>query len=159
MSDQESAYPTVKAVLRIIESRLADRYSLDGLHRVEADLLATVTAHGVIGNGGLLSWYEGKNAPVSSRVADGFDRLGLPAAADAMRDSLRAFSDGAPPDDQTARQRYITDHRAELEESFRPLDEAIWDADWDAAAMAYIDTHRAQLVSLSPAYATLLRLH
>jgi hypothetical protein len=152
-------HPTVKAVLTIVERRLQDASSLDGLSRVEADLLATVTAYGVIGNGGLVYWYDGKSAAVTRKVATSFDRLGLPVVANALRDSLRAFPGGAPPDDLAARQLYVSAHRAELEEAFRELDVAVWDADWDSAALAYIDTHRAELVSLAPEYAAVLQLH
>lgn len=149
----------LKAVLAIIESRLADPSSLEGLAEVEADLLSTVTATGVIGNGGLSFWYQGKDAAATLRAAAAFDRLDLRDAAEAMRASLNAFPGSVPPQDLTARQRYIGLHREELEAKFEPLDHKIWDADHDAAAKRYVDRNRAAFVAIAPAYATLLSLH
>jgi Domain of unknown function (DUF4375) len=149
----------VKAVVAIIESRLEDPFSLDGLERVEADLIATVTAHGVIGNGGLFYWYEGKGAAITRRVAGAFDRMGLAAVANALRASLRAFSNGAPPEDLVARGRYLSAHREDLKQAFRELDETVWDADWEAAAIAYVEAHRAELAAIAPEYAAILQLH
>ena len=151
-------YPTVRAVMQIVERRMKEPSSLADLSRVEADLLATATAHGVIGNGGHMYWYEGKIATATDKVAASFDRLGLPAVAEAMRASLRVFPDGAPQDDLAARHLYLSANRARLEESFRELDEVVWDADWHAAAMAYIDAHRADLASIAPEYRAALRL-
>ena len=54
MSDEGPEYPTVGAVMQIVGRRLQPS-SLDDVSRVEADLLATATAYGVIGNGGLMS--------------------------------------------------------------------------------------------------------
>ena len=151
-------HPTVKVILAIVERRLQSPFSLDGLSRAEADLLATVTAYGVIGNGGLVYWYEGKSSRITHKVATSFERLGLPAVADALRASLRAFPGEAPPEDLKARSRYISAHRAELEDAFRDLEKVVWNADWDSAAMAYIDSHRAELASIAPEYAAALRL-
>jgi hypothetical protein len=97
---------------------------------VEADLLATATAYGVIGDGGLMDWYERKVATATEKVAASFDRLGMPTVAEAMRASLRVFPDGVPPGDLAARKRYLSANRARLEESFGPLDEAVWATDW-----------------------------
>ena len=157
MSDEGPEYPTVGAVMQIVGRRLQPS-SLDDVSRVEADLLATATAYGVIGNGGLMSWYERKVGTATEKVAASFDRLGMPAVAEAMRASLRVFPDGAPPEDLAARNLYLSANRERLEESFRPLVEAVWAADWDAAAMAYIDAHRADLASIAPEYAAALRL-
>lgn len=151
-------YPTVEAVLTIVEGRLRDPLLRDGLSRVEADLLATVSARGLIGNGGLVTWYEGKNARLTDKVASSFERIGLPALAAALRASMRAFPGGAPSEELTARRDYVASHRAELEQAFRELDEIFWDADWEAAAMAYIDAHRAELAAIAPRYAAALRL-
>ena len=157
MSDEGPEYPTVGAVMQIVGRRLQPS-SLDAVSRVEADLLATATAYSVIGDGGLMDWYERKVATATEKVAASFDRLGMPTVAEAMRASLRVFPDGVPPGDLAARKRYLSANRARLEESFGPLDEAVWATDWDAAAMAFIDAHRAEIASIAPEYATVLRL-
>ena len=94
--------------------------SLQGLSLVEADLMAAVTAHGVIGNGGHDFWYQGRNREHTLRAADAFERMGEGDAADAMRRSLEAFPTGRPTED------YVFAHRTELKDLFSPLDEIIW---------------------------------
>jgi hypothetical protein len=130
------ANPTVKAVSQVVERRLQDPLSPDGLTPIEADLIVTVSAYGVIVNGGLARWHEGKDADMTRRVAVAFDRIGLSVVANALRASLRVLPGGA----------------------FRELDEAVGDADWETAAVAHIDAHRAELSSIAPEYADLLRL-
>ena len=49
--------------------------------------------------------------------------------------------------------------KQELRERFKELDEAVWDADFDAAAAAYIRTRRSDLVRADPGTAALLPLH
>ncbi|MGA8808362.1 MAG: hypothetical protein WB973_10830 [Thermoanaerobaculia bacterium] len=132
------------AVLRRIESRMPYPDSLQGLSRVEADLMAAVTAHGVIGNGGHDFWYQGRNREHTLRAADAFERMGEGNAADAMRRSLEAFPAGRPTED------YVFAHRAELKDLFSPLDEIIWDVDFDAVAARYIRAKKAELSAADP---------
>lgn len=149
----------VAAVLAAIESRLVDPFSLEGLTEVESDLLSGVTAKGVIGNGGHVYWFEGMDAKATHNAASAFDRMGLPEVARAMRESLRAFPGGAPPEPLAERQRYVSLHRQTLERTFGPLDKTVWDADFATAAMRYIDEHRTQLIATAPEYAEILRPH
>ena len=79
----------LQVVFEWIESRLQDRFSLAGLPEVEADLLGTVTAFGIIGNGGHVFWYEGMDGEDTLRVAAGFERMELPEAAEALGDPSR----------------------------------------------------------------------
>lgn len=148
----------VKSVLEVVESRLMDPFSLDGLAKVEADLIIAVTVVGVIGNGGHMYWFEGKDAAATLRAASAFERMGLSDVAAALRESLHAFPGGAPPGPLVERQRYISLHRASLEAAFRSLDERVWDAEFDSAVERYIDEHRDDLCAIAPAYAELLRL-
>ena len=89
----------VTAVIGRIENRMPDLFSLRGLSQVEADLMAAVTAHGVIGNGGHDYWYQGKNRDQTLRAAEAFERMGAVPAANAMRRSLAAFPTGTPTRD------------------------------------------------------------
>lgn len=146
----------VDGVLESIESRVIDPGSLEGLSRVEADLLAGVTAKGVIGNGGLVYWYEGMNARQTLRAAEAFERLGLSEAASALRKSLEAFPAGAPPAELGDRQRYVSQHRERLDQSFASLDEMVWNADFDGAALRYVRAHRSELVAADPNLRSLL---
>jgi hypothetical protein len=134
----------VSAVLRRIEHRMPDPHSLRGLSPEEADLMAAVTAHGVIGNGGLDYWYQGKNREQTLQVADAFERMGEVPAANAMRRSLDAFPGGKPT------REYLRAHRTELEEVFSSLDQIVWDVDFDAVAARYIRAKRVELAARDP---------
>jgi hypothetical protein len=158
VDESEHERRVVLAVLDVTESRLRDPFSLEGLVDVEADLMSTVTAIGVVGNGGLVFWFEGKDAKATRRVAAAFDRLGLTAVADDLRTSLEAFPDKTPPAELAARQLYVSAHRDELKARFRELDERIWAANYFGAAKRYIDRHRDELAALSKEYAAILRL-
>jgi len=144
-------------VFEWIESRLQDPFSLAGLPEVEADLLGTVTAFGVICNGGHVYWYEGKSGEDTLRVAAGFERMELPEAAEALRRSLTSFPGGAPPRDLADRQRYVSEHQARLKEAFAPLDQIVWDVDFDAAAVRHILRHREELLAANPSLGAELR--
>ena len=149
----------VRAVLKIIEARLPEPFSLDGLTEVEADLLGAVTAVGVIGNGGFYYWYRGKDARSTTRIAAAFDRLGLSEVAQAIRSSLAAFPSGRPPGTLAARQKYLTANREQLQRTFEPLDRVVWAADFDGAAARYIDARRTALMDAAPELDRLLRTH
>lgn len=148
----------VKAVLRVIETRLPDPFSLDGLSEPEADLLSAVTAIGVIGNGGLYYWYQGKDRDDTIRTAEAFERLRLGDAARAMRESLAAFPDGLPADLE-ARHDYLSRHRERLRATFESLEEVIWESGFAAAAAEYIDARRSDLAAAAPELARLLATH
>jgi hypothetical protein len=137
-------------VLEHIEERQVDPYSLDGLSDVEADLVAAVTAKGVIDNGGHDFWYQGKDRVQTLRAVVAFERMGLEDAARALRESLSAFPQGGPPSDLVARGRYITQHRAALKQAFRPLDVVVWESRFDEAAVAYIRARRTDLLKTLP---------
>jgi hypothetical protein len=124
----------VTAVLQRIETRMPDPDSLQGLSRVEADLMAAVTAHGVIGNGGHDFWFQGRNREHTLRAAEAFERMGEDKAANAMR----------PTED------YVFAHRTELADVFSPLDRVIWDVDFDAVAARYIRAKKAELSATDP---------
>lgn len=156
MTDTNST-DLVQAVLIAIEDRLEDPSCLDGLSEAEADLLAAVTAVGVIGNGGHCYWYDGKNAAATLRAATGLDRLGLSAAADAMRSSLAVFPSGRPPEDLLERQEYISANRVSLKRAFQAFDQAVWKADFDEAAAHYIYRCTDELIAANPALAGVLR--
>lgn len=143
------------------ESRLEDPFTLDGLTELEADVLATVTAIGVIRNGGFVYWYEGKDGEATIRAAVAFDRMGLTGLAEAMRLSLAAFPGSAPPQDLAARQAYVSEHRDALEERFAPLDSTFFESDvvpsWDLAAARYVAGRRRELLTLEPGFGPLLQ--
>ena len=134
----------VEDVLTRLQRRLASPSSLAGLSEPAADLLAAATAHGIIGNGGLRYWFEGMDRASTLRAATAFERLGLPAAGAAMRAALSSFPNGAPPTDFDERLAYLAAHRPRLEHEFRPGEEAVWDADFDAAARAFIFARRGE---------------
>ena len=148
-------------VARYAESRLADPFTLDGLMELEADVLATVTAIGVIQNGGFVYWYEGKDGEATIRAAVAFDRMGLPGLAEAMRLSLGAFPGSAPPRDLAARDGYVSDHCDALNERFAPLDSTFFESDvvpnWDLAAARYVAGRRRELLALEPGFGPLLQ--
>lgn len=120
-------------ILGSIEERATPRGSLAGLEPIEADLLTTVTAIGIIGNGGFRHWYEGMTAEDTERCALGFERLGLTDAAAAMRGSH----------DQ---------------DRWDELDNIICDAaaPWRPAALRYAVANAAHLRARSPAIAVAL---
>lgn len=128
----------LSAIIGRIENRMPDPYSLRGLSQVEADLMAAVTAHGVIGNGGHDYWYQGKDREQTLRAAEAFERMGAVPAANAMRRSLDAFPAGTPT------RHYFDAHRRELNEVFPPLDEVVWDVDFDAVAATYIRARKTE---------------
>jgi hypothetical protein len=149
----------VGLVLEAIESRLVEASSLAKLSEPEADLILAATAIGVIAIGGLLHWYESKDAQSTLRAALALDRMGLSPAGDAMRKSLQAFPDGRPPRSWTRREAHLSDHRATLKEPFGELNAIIWNSDFDGAAARYIDARLSELIAAAPALAALLRLH
>jgi hypothetical protein len=149
----------VDAVLAAIEKNLEDPCSLDGLSQTEADLLAVATAKGVIGNGGHCYWFEGKDGDETLRVAQSFERMGLEAAAAALRQSLGVFPSGLPPRDLGERQEYVSAHRAELNAAFEPLDEIIWETEFTPAAARYILLNRKELLTIHPGLSEYLALH
>ncbi len=153
VSDAELDDALVRVVLTHLESLLDDPYSSERLSEVGADLLSAVTAFGVIGNGGHRFWYQGKNRQQTLRAALGFERMGLPAAANALRSSLGVFPDGQPT------VAFLDAHGDEWDEALAAADEAIWDVDFDAAAAGYIRSKRAELVEQHPALATHLSVH
>src|SRR6185437_11573087 len=95
----------VGKVLEIIDARAGG--SLEGWCEAEADLLAAVTAHGIIGNGGLCYWYAGKRDEDTLRAAAAFERMQLVDAAEAMRRSREAFPMGAPSQRLEESQRFV----------------------------------------------------
>lgn len=143
------------------ESRLEDPFTLDGLTELEADVLATVTAIGVIQNGGFVYWYEGKDGEATIRAAVAFDRMGLPGLAEAMRLSLGAFPGSAPPRDLAARDGYVSEHREALNDRFAPLDSTFLESDvvpcWDLAAARYVAARRRELLALEAGFGPLLQ--
>lgn len=139
------------------ESRAENPFSLDGLTEIEVDVLGTITAKGIIGNGGFDYWYQGKDRLQSLSVAASFDRMGLAAAAQAMRDSLLAFPDATPLQDLGDRQGFLSEHREELEDRFRPLDEVIWHTDYDLAAARYVFGRRRELLAMEPGFGPVLQ--
>lgn len=143
----------VSEVAGWVESRLEDPGSLEGLSELEADVLGTIAAKGIIGNGGFVYWYEGKDRGATAQVAASFERMGLVAAADAMRRSLVAV----PPLGLEGLRAHVAEHRKELETVFGPLDEAIWHADYDLAAARYVFGRRLELLALEPGFAPLLQ--
>jgi hypothetical protein len=143
----------VRVVLERVESRLSDPFSLDGLSETEADLLAAVTAFGVIGNGGHVFWFQGKNRKQTLRAALAFERMGLAAAASSLRGALTAFPGGEP------KLAYLDAHRGELEQAWSTADELVWGVDYDAAAAEFIRARRAELLDEHPALAPYLSVH
>lgn len=162
MSASDTAdHALVNEVAGYAESRLEDPFSLDGLTELEADVLATVTAIGVIQNGGFVHWYEGKDGEATIRAAFSFDRMGLPGLAEATRLSLGAFPGSSPPRDLAARQGYVSEHRDALNERFAPLDSTFFESDvvpcWDLAAARYVAGRRRELLALEPGFGPLLQ--
>jgi len=149
----------VNAVLAAIEKNLEDPSSLDGLSQPEADLLATATAKDVIGNGGHCYWFEGKDGDETLRAAQSFERMGLEAAAAALRQSLGVFPNGLPAQDLAERQEYVSAHRAQLNAAFEPLDEIIWETEFTPAAARYIQLNRKELLAIHPGLSEYLALH
>ena len=149
----------VGAVLDRIESRLTQSDSLEGLTRIEADLLAGVTAKGIIDNGGHVHWYEGMDQRQTLRTAEAFERLGLPHAAAAMRRSLDAFPAATPPADLGERQKYVSAERERLARDLRACDETIWETDFESAAFSYIQVHREALIAADPSLRSVLESH
>lgn len=137
----------VSKVCSKIESRLVDPDSLDGLSEVEADLLASITAIGVIGNGGFAYWYAGKNTEETQRAALAFERLQLPEVSEALSRSLEAFPGGRPPDELESRQEVLQQHRDALDTQFDPLESVVYAADYFAAAASYIKSRKSELVA------------
>ncbi len=147
-SPEESAdQALVLAVIGRIENRMPDPHSLRGLSEVEADLLAAVTAHGIIGNGGHDFWYQGKDRQQTLRAAEAFERMEAIPVAKAMRQSLEAFPEGTPKSD------YFDAHRKELKPILSPLDQVVWSLDFDAVAARYIRAKTSQLCATDPGLA------
>jgi hypothetical protein len=132
------------AVLRRIEGRMPDPFSLRGLSEVEADLMCAVTAKGVIDNGGHVYWFEGMDREKTLRAVAAFERMGVTAAARALGQSLAAFPGGVPT------QAFLSEHREELREAFAASDTVIWDIDFDAVAAVYIRARKADLLATDP---------
>lgn len=145
----------VRTVLQIIEVRAGG--TLESLSEAEADLLAAVTAVGIIANGGLCYWHEGKSDEDTLRVVEAFDRMGLVEAAEAVRRSRQAFPEGALSRTWQENQRFVSANRPRLREQFLPLDEVLWALDIDMAAAQYIDARRAELRAASRELARVLR--
>ncbi|HVK77530.1 MAG TPA: hypothetical protein VM734_29695 [Kofleriaceae bacterium] len=138
----------VDEIVGEIEARNPDPASLEHLTVVEADLLGTVTAVGVIGNGGLDYWYQGKDHQVTEAVARSFGRLGLPEAADALRRSLDAFPDRRMTPAEYA--HFCESHRAAATALWRPLNEVFFATDWGRAALTYVVANSAVLTEVVP---------
>jgi hypothetical protein len=81
----------------------------------------------------------------------------LPEAAEALRRSLTFFPGGTLPRDPADRQRYVSEHQARLREAFAPLDQIVWDVDFDAAAVRHILRHREELLAANPSLGAELR--
>jgi hypothetical protein len=101
-----------------IESRMGDPASLRGLNEVEADLMASTTIHGVVGNGGFVYWYERSDHAHTERAALAFERMGARDVAELVRSTLAGL-----PDDPS---EYVVDNREELETRFAARDKEMW---------------------------------
>jgi hypothetical protein len=139
-----------------IEERLEDDTTLDGLSEVEADLLAAVGAKGIIDNGGLRYWYEVKRTADTHRVAEAFERLGLPHYATAMRSSIGLLPTDWDALDGDPRWAALD----AVEEPFKPLAEVIWDFKnqdaLDRASIRYALARRDDLIAAWKGYRKLL---
>ena len=146
----------VHDVATFAQSRLHSPYSLEGLTELEADVLGTVTAMGIIGNGGLIVWFEGMGTEDTLGVASSFERMGLSEVASAMRRALEVFPGGKVIPDFAERRAYLSEHRDELAARFEPLDTAVWNTDYDAVTARYIASRRSDLLVLGPRFGALL---
>jgi hypothetical protein len=147
----------VREVAGFAESRLQEPTSLAGLSELEADVLGTITAKGIIGNGGFTYWYEGMDGAQTLSVALSFERMGMARAAGAMRESLAALREGGLPQNLGEPQTYVSNHRAELVAQFGPLNEVIWDCDHDLMAARYVFRRRRELLAIEPGFGPLLQ--
>jgi hypothetical protein len=150
-------------VIGAIERKNPDSRRLDGVPPVFRPLLATVAAHGIIGNGGFQYWYEGMHDRDTLQAADAFDRLGLAQVADVMRQSLDAFPGRrATPEVLEA---LDAPSRAAAKTLWETLGPVVWRSDWQRAALRYTLRHadilaasdrdsRHALAELADAWAT-----
>ena len=135
-----------------IATRIGERAERDGLASlslVEKTVLLPWWASGIIGNGGFQYFYEG--ASEAAEVADAFDRIGCPAAAEACRKSLEVFPSGVPPADHEARRGFLDSIQDEDHTLFEPLDEIIWqitDNELESRLEIYIEANRQTLSPL-----------
>jgi hypothetical protein len=122
---------------------------LASLSEVELTIAGPLTARALLGNGGFAYWYGHYDRKATLAVADALTRLGLPAAAAAMRDSVCAFPNNLPPDDVEERRRVI-------ETLEGPLDalpaETVYshDEELNKRVLEYARVHREELLARHP---------
>ena len=123
---------------------MADPRSLRGLSEAEADLMSAVTAKGMIDNGGHAYWFEGMDRAKTLHAAAAFERMGVSAAAEAMRRCLAAFPDGSPSP------AYLREHRKQLGVAFALSDRVMQSVDFYAVAAGYIWARWSELLLADP---------
>lgn len=111
------------------------------LTREQRDIVLTWHAYGMVSCGGLHCYYEGDFSP--REVPGAFTRLGLPKAARAFRESLRAFPRSLDLGDDAARLQFLKDHHERLNQRWKPLEHVIFDVE-DALMRAVASRIRAK---------------
>ena len=103
----------------------ADAAGINGLSISEQVIVRAWAAAGIISNGGFRHFYEGATDIVA--VADAFETLGLPEAAEACRASKECFPMAvlAAGHEQTREWMARLDE-AKLDDFFGPLDDILW---------------------------------
>jgi hypothetical protein len=116
-----------------IKASMKDSQSLAGLNQVEADLMMTVTIHGVVGNGGFEYWYAGADVARTRSIAAAFERMGASEVADLVRRTL----EGLP---ETGLQKHIRDDYKAFEARYEAQNREMWGhkRDWDELAVRYV---------------------
>jgi hypothetical protein len=123
--------------------RRAKQTGLDSLSQPERNVMLASWAQGIIGNGVFQYFYE--KTSIAAQVADASEALGFDEAATACRQSLLAFPEGRPPEDDEQRITWMDQNEASVTQLFDELDRAIWkleDQGLDRRIVAYIREHR-----------------
>ncbi len=86
-------------------------------------------------------------------IVSAYETIGLPQAADAVRNALRIFPGGRPHDDVQLRQRYLAQLPEEQREQLQNASRTIWDHQRQIQRhlAAYIRSQAAAFYSLRPA--------
>jgi hypothetical protein len=116
-----------------IQASMKDDQSLVGLSLIEADLMMTVTIHGVVGNGGFAYWYAGADVARTRRIVAAFERMGATDVADVVRSTL----EGLP---ETGLKKHIGDDYKAFEKRFEVQSREMSNhkRGWDELAVRYV---------------------
>jgi hypothetical protein len=120
------------------------RLGPEGLSDAKRHALLAWWARGIVGNGGLRYFYEG--ASEGDEVAEAYEALWFPAAAEAFRKSLAIFPNGRPHIIPELNWECLNESAAEFLEM---IEDPIFEmgADLDAAVLAYLREHEPEFMA------------